>query len=65
MSPRTGRPRTGETANISIRLSREAYRQARIAAVIADKTIGKWLEDAITEKLEREQGGQHVAKRGR
>ena len=65
MSPRTGRPRTGETRNISIRLEHAAYRQARIAAVVADKTIGKWLEDAIREKLAREEGGQHVAEKHR
>ena len=56
---KTGRPRTGMTPNISIRLDRDAYQQARVAAVVARKTIGKWLEDAIQEKLEREKGDAH------
>ena len=47
MSPRAGRPETRQIPNISIRLDREAYRQARIAAVIADTTLGSWLGDAI------------------
>ena len=54
MSPRTGRPRTGERPNISIRLDREVYRQAKIGAVVAGKTIGQWLEDAIREKVSRD-----------
>ena len=56
MSPRTGRPRTGERPNISIRLDREVYREAKIGAVVAGKTIGQWLEDAIQEKVERDGG---------
>jgi predicted HicB family RNase H-like nuclease len=60
MGPRTGRPRTGETPNISIRLDREAYKQARVAAVIAGQTLGEWLAAAIREKLQRERGGRHV-----
>ena len=54
MAPRTGRPRTGRTPNISIRLSGDAYHQARVAAVTDRKTVGQWLEEAIREKLERE-----------
>ncbi len=54
MSPRAGRPKTGQIPNISIRLDRGAYRQARVAAVIADTTLGSWLEDAIREKLARD-----------
>ena len=57
MSPRTGRPSTGKTPNISIRLDRAAYRQARIAAVISDKTLDQWLSEAIREKLKLEGGG--------
>ena len=57
MSPRTGRPRTtGTTANISIRINPDAYQAARIAAVTDKKTLGKWLEEAIREKLEKEKG---------
>ena len=54
-------PRTGETPNISIRLDREVYRRARIASVVADKTLGQWLAEAIQEKLTREEGGQDVS----
>ncbi|MDP6496093.1 MAG: hypothetical protein QGI09_11955 [Dehalococcoidia bacterium] len=63
MRPRTGRPRSGETPNISIRLDREAYQQARVGAVMARKTIGEWLEEAIREKVERE--GTNVAQTDR
>ncbi|MCH8205555.1 MAG: hypothetical protein IH956_00955 [Chloroflexi bacterium] len=54
MSPRTGRPRTGERPNISIRLDPAVYRQAKIGAVVAGKTIGEWLEEAIQEKVGRD-----------
>ena len=54
MSPQTGRSKTGTIPNISVRLDREAYRQARVTAVIADTTLGSWLEDAIREKLARD-----------
>jgi len=33
-----------------------AQRQAKIAAVIAGKTLGVWLEEAIEEKIARERG---------
>ena len=54
MSPRTGRPRTGRTPNISLRLNPDAYQAARVEAVKAKKTVGQWLEEAIREKIERE-----------
>ena len=54
MSPRTGRPRTGQTPNISLRINPDAYHAARIEAVTARKTVGQWLEEAINEKIERE-----------
>ena len=56
MSPRAGRPSTGITPNVNIRMNPEAYHQAKIAAVTARMTIGRWLEEAIQEKLEREKG---------
>ncbi len=60
MTPRTGRPRTGRTPNVSVRVSPDALHRARVAAVTARKTLGKWLEEAINEKLEREKGdGEH------
>jgi predicted HicB family RNase H-like nuclease len=40
--------------NISIRIEPEALYKARIAAVIARKTLGQWLEEAIEEKLKNE-----------
>jgi len=42
--------------NTSIRINPEAIHQARIAAVSQRKTLGQWLEEAITEKIEK---GQH------
>jgi len=51
---RTGRPRTGRQPNISLRINPEAYHTARIAAVTRKLTIGKWLEEAINDKVERE-----------
>ena len=38
----------------SIRINPEILQQARIAAVTSKKTLGKWLEEAIVEKIERE-----------
>ena len=49
MSPRTGRPRTGQTPNISLRINPDAYHAARIEAVTARKTVGQWIEEAINE----------------
>jgi len=39
----------------NIRIRPSVLHQARIAAVIQKKTLGQWLEDAIIEKLEKEQ----------
>ena len=39
----------------SIRANPEVLHQARIAAVTHKKTLGKWLEEAILEKIDREQ----------
>ena len=38
----------------TIRMSEEAYHQARVAAVSSKKSLGQWLEEAIFEKLSRE-----------
>lgn len=38
----------------SIRIEPEILHQARIAAVTTKKTLGKWLEEAITEKIARD-----------
>jgi len=54
MGQRTGRPRTGIKPNTSIRIDLDILHQARVAAVIQRKTLGRWLEEAIVEKVERE-----------
>jgi hypothetical protein len=56
MGQRTGRPRTGIKPNTSIRIDLDILHQARIAAVTRKMTLGQWLEEAIMEKIEREQG---------
>ncbi len=38
----------------AIRLKPSAQRAAKVAAVIAGKTLGQWLEEAIREKVQRE-----------
>jgi len=50
-----GRPSTGRKPNTSIRVDLDILHQARVAAVSAKKTLGQWLEEAILEKIEREQ----------
>lgn len=42
----------------SIRVDPEVLHQARIAAVTTKKTLGKWLEEAIMEKIGREKQGK-------
>jgi hypothetical protein len=39
-------------------MHRDAYHEARVAAVISGKTVGVWLEEAIREKTGREQKGE-------
>ena len=38
----------------TIRIHPDAYHQARVAAVTSQKSLGQWLEEAISEKLARE-----------
>ena len=38
----------------SVRVDPEILHQARVSAVTSKKTLGKWLEEAILEKIERE-----------
>ena len=45
----------GIRPNLSIRMNPEALHKARVAAVTQKKTLGQWLEQAIMEKIEREQ----------
>lgn len=39
----------------NIRIRPSVLHQARVAAVMQKKTLGKWLEEAIMEKIDREQ----------
>ena len=45
----------GIRPNLSIRMDPEVLHQAHVAAVAQKKTLGQWLEEAIAEKIEREQ----------
>jgi predicted HicB family RNase H-like nuclease len=45
----------GIRPNLSVRMNPEVLHQARVAAVIHKKTLGQWLEEAILEKIKREQ----------
>ncbi len=45
-----GSQRTAKT----IRIYEDAYHQARIAAVTSKKSLGQWLEEAISEKVAKE-----------
>lgn len=38
----------------TIRMSEDSYHQARVASVSSKKSLGQWLEEAISEKLRRE-----------
>jgi predicted HicB family RNase H-like nuclease len=55
VSGRIGRPRTGRTPNFSIRINPDVLQQARNAVLNKKKTLGQWLEEAIREKIQREQ----------
>ena len=44
---------------IALRILPSVHRQAKIGAVIAGKTLGRWLEEAIREKAEREENGNN------
>jgi len=46
----------------NIRIRPTVLHQARVAAVIQKKSMGQWLEEAILEKIEREQKRQEVQK---
>jgi len=48
----------GIRPHLSIRMNPDVLHQARIAAVTQKKTLGQWLEEAIVEKIEREQQGK-------
>ncbi len=56
MKKRMGRPPTGNKPRLSVRMDREALRLAGERAKAERKTVGRWLEEAIREKLERDGG---------
>lgn len=39
----------------SIKIKLSILRKGKVAAVSANKTLGQWLEEAIAEKIEREE----------
>jgi len=39
----------------NIRIRPSVLHQARVAAIMQKKTLGRWLEEAIVEKIDREQ----------
>ena len=49
-----GRPPTGQQPRLSIRMDREALRVANEMAKAVGTPVGRWLEEAIREKVERE-----------
>ena len=49
-----GRPPTGQQPRLSVRMDREALRVANESAKAAGKTVGRWLEEAIREKIEKD-----------
>lgn len=51
---RVGRPPTGHQPRLSVRMEPEALRLAGEHAKAGAKTVGRWLEEAIREKAERE-----------
>ena len=46
--------RSGIKPNTSIRIDPDILHQARIGAVTTKQTLGQWLEEAIQEKIERD-----------
>jgi predicted HicB family RNase H-like nuclease len=59
---RVGRPATGHQPRLSVRMDPSMLKLAAQCAKAKGHTIGKWLEEAITEKREREQGAEDVTK---
>lgn len=52
-----GRPSTGNTPQLSIRMNREVLGKAKERAKAEGMTVGRWLEEAIREKMERDSNG--------
>jgi len=43
---------------VAVRIDPNAWHTARVASVTASKTLGLWLEEAIQEKVRREDSRQ-------
>lgn len=41
--------------SVTIKMKPSIVRKARVMAITLDKTLGEWLEEAIEEKLNREE----------
>ena len=39
----------------SVKIKLSILRKGKVAAVVSNKTLGQWLEEAILEKIDREQ----------
>ncbi len=49
----------------SIRMKETIYHQARVAAVVARKSLGQWIEEAVLDKLRKENAQQPAKPNGR
>ena len=54
MKKRMGRPPTGNKPRLSVRMEPAALRLATDRAKVEGKTVGRWLKEAIREKIARE-----------
>jgi len=63
MKRKVGRPGTGRWPNASIRINPVALQRARDVSIRQKKTLGKWLEEAIIEKADREDESNRESKK--
>ena len=59
---RVGRPTTGHQPRLSVRMDPSMLKLASEHAKGKGHTVGKWLEEAIREKIEREKEAVNVTK---
>ena len=59
---RVGRPATGHQPRLSVRMDPSMLKLASGHAKAGGHTVGKWLEEAIREKIEREKEAGNVTK---
>ena len=59
---RVGRPPTGHQPRLSVRMEPSMLKLASEYAKAKGHTVGKWLEEAIREKIEREEEAGNVTK---